>query len=417
MLLTSSHVSMLLSSGVVVLFTGLLFLSGYVLQQQTVANLQTAIKPRIQPPKLESDPLEDLARGRATHNLFNFGDEALHSVQARFSRVQDTVLPWSRLAYVQLVREPSELCNSIMFLGELHRLKSPGRRVLMFPRDWALPTAENDHINVEIETSKRLLRLAARRYGVKLHPVEPLENGGDAGLLKTINSNKNKRVLISCAGKLQEPDYLASIFSLTDYNKILYLASPGLLLDSKPFDSLLGYGPEQILTATETNTLPRRLSTSMMLVKPNRMTYHHLLKTSSSQHLTGIELLQHSFPFPDYLKPEGHYFPVQALADTASIARGQSDNETFNETEYLETKAYITFSDPDIPGPEYDIPYYVRVQGMPSNSERRHLWERLYEMYRQKRMEICRLDLEAWRNDDNDRVQQRWRRRSSEFGS
>ena len=183
MLLTSSHVSMLLSSGVVILFTGLLFLSGYVLQQQTVASLQTAIKPRIQPPKLESDPLRDLVHDRAAHSVYSFGGDALHSVRARFSRVQDAVLPWSRLAYVQLVREHSELCNSIMFLGELNRLKSPARRLLMFPRDWALPTAEDD-IDVEIETSKRLLRLAARRYGVKLHPMEPLENEGSASLLK-----------------------------------------------------------------------------------------------------------------------------------------------------------------------------------------------------------------------------------------
>ena len=148
------------------------------------------------------------------------------------------------------------------------------------------------------------------------------------------------------------------------------------------------------------------------------MTYQHLLQTSSSQRLTGTELLQLSFPFPDYLKPEGQYFPVQALTDTASIKKVQSDNEAFNETEFLETKAYITFSDPDIPGPEYDIPYHLRAQAMPSNNERRLLWERFYEIYRQKRMEICRLDLETLRTDEyNDRVRQRWRRKSNEYDS
>lgn len=192
MLLTSSHVSMLLSSGVVIFFTSLLFLSGYVLQQQTVASLQTAIKPKIQPPKLESDPLESLAHDRTAHIVYKFGGEALHSVQARFSSVQDAVLPWSRLAYVQLVREHSELCNSIMFMGELNRLKSPARRLLMFPRDWALPRAEDD-FDAEIETSKRLLRLAARRYGVTLHPMEPLDNESGAGSLVTTNEMKSRR--------------------------------------------------------------------------------------------------------------------------------------------------------------------------------------------------------------------------------
>lgn len=154
----------------------------------------------------------------------------------------------------------------------------------------------------------------------------------------------------------------------------------------------------------------------MILVKPNKRTYQHLLRTSLAEGLTGTELLQLSFPFPDYLKPEGQYFPVQALADTASITRGQSRNEAFNETEFLETKSYITFMDPSIPGPEYDIPYHLKAQAMPSNNERRLLWERLYEMYGQKRMEICRLDLEMWKSDEyNDRIEQRWRRRSNEY--
>ena len=167
---------MLLSCGVIILFTGLLFFSGYVLQQRTVASLQTAIKPRIQPPKIEPDPLKDLTSSRSAHGIYGFGNDALHSMQIRFSRVQGAVLPWSKLAYVQVVRERSELCNSIMFFGELQRLKSPARRILVFPPDWASPTTAETDENTAVETTKRLLRLAARRFGVKLHPVEPLDN-------------------------------------------------------------------------------------------------------------------------------------------------------------------------------------------------------------------------------------------------
>ena len=181
MLLTSGHVSVLLTSSIIVLFTALLFLSGYVLQQRTVASLQTAIKPRIQPPKIEPDPLKGLVGGKPAHDIYSFSGDALQSVQTRFSRVQNVVFPWSKLAYVQPVREQSELCNSIMFFSDLQKLKSPARRILMFPRDWLLPTTVGDDQNSAIETTKRLLRLAAKQYGVKLHPIEPLDHEGDKG--------------------------------------------------------------------------------------------------------------------------------------------------------------------------------------------------------------------------------------------
>ncbi|KAI2781290.1 hypothetical protein F4815DRAFT_467050 [Daldinia loculata] len=45
MLLTSSQVSVIISSGIVVLFTAALFLSGYTIQQRTLRDLRAAIKP------------------------------------------------------------------------------------------------------------------------------------------------------------------------------------------------------------------------------------------------------------------------------------------------------------------------------------------------------------------------------------
>lgn len=47
MLLTSGQVSFAVSSVIVFLFTSALFLSGYVLQQQTVRDLRAAIKPQL----------------------------------------------------------------------------------------------------------------------------------------------------------------------------------------------------------------------------------------------------------------------------------------------------------------------------------------------------------------------------------
>ncbi|KAI1212776.1 uncharacterized protein F4807DRAFT_457574 [Annulohypoxylon truncatum] len=49
MLLTSSQVSVLISSGIVVLCTAALFLSGYVIQQRTLRDLRSAIKINREP--------------------------------------------------------------------------------------------------------------------------------------------------------------------------------------------------------------------------------------------------------------------------------------------------------------------------------------------------------------------------------
>ncbi|KAH6705207.1 hypothetical protein DL95DRAFT_446878 [Leptodontidium sp. 2 PMI_412] len=54
-LLTSAQVSVAISSAIVFFFTTALFLSGYVLQQQTVRDLRAAIKPQLQRTKTAPD--------------------------------------------------------------------------------------------------------------------------------------------------------------------------------------------------------------------------------------------------------------------------------------------------------------------------------------------------------------------------
>ena len=50
--------------------------------------------------------------------------------------------------------------------------------------------------------------------------------------------------------------------------------------------------------------------------------------------------------------------------------------------------------DPNIPGPEYDVPRSLFLQSRPEEIEARKAWEELYEIYRLRRMDICGLDLE-----------------------
>lgn len=70
--------------------------------------------------------------------------------------------------------------------------------------------------------------------------------------------------------------------------------------------------------------------------------------------------------------------------------------EGFNVSVFEAATTYVRLSDPELPGPEYDVPYADRARIRPKNSEAREAWEKLYERFRQRRMEVCGLDLEFW---------------------
>lgn len=87
-------------------------------------------------------------------------------------------LDWSRLGYVQMVKEHVELCNAVMLLSDLHEMRSPARKIIMFPRVW-LRSMDDEEYDPQMSTTRRLLRTAVRRYGVTLAPMETIVDGAD----------------------------------------------------------------------------------------------------------------------------------------------------------------------------------------------------------------------------------------------
>jgi hypothetical protein len=87
-------------------------------------------------------------------------------------------LDWSRLGYVQLVKEHAELCSAVMLLADLHKMKSPAKKLLLFPRVW-LSNTDNEEYDAQMMTTRRLLRTAVRRYGISLLPLETIVDEAD----------------------------------------------------------------------------------------------------------------------------------------------------------------------------------------------------------------------------------------------
>ena len=159
----------------------MLFFSGYVIQQRTVSSLQEAIKPRTPAPPPSISPQEVLVEPLAPSRAFggalgSAGQKALKLYKSGSPEAKP--IDWNKLAHVQLVKDHNEVCSAIMLFAELHAQKSPARKVLMFPRAWAMEE-RGEILDPYLESSKRLMRAAARRYQVALRPMATLIDGAD----------------------------------------------------------------------------------------------------------------------------------------------------------------------------------------------------------------------------------------------
>ncbi|KAH3907830.1 hypothetical protein HBI56_152990 [Parastagonospora nodorum] len=366
LLLSSSQVSVILSAVIIFMFTFALFLSGYVLQQRYVHNLQAAIKPRLPKPLVQQviePPKLDVKWARPMGSRPDLDDSYQQYIAGQ-------TMDWSRLGYVQMVKERVELCSAVMLLSDLHRMKSPARKILMFPRLW-LAEAEETKKDPQTATTWRLLRTAARRYGVTLVPMEPIVDGADANLASSYS--------------------LASIYSLAEFERVVYLQGPGTLLDASALDSMLAFSKSETIAAFPASPERKELSTSLLLVHPSKDTFQQLKAQRASASISDLELFRATFPaseslIADWTLSRGNlYYESQSLREPV---------DEFNATAFEESTTYVRLSDPELPGPEYDVPYSDRVRLRPKNREAEEVWSRLYEDFRQQRMDVCGLDLE-----------------------
>lgn len=376
-LLSQSQVSVVVTSGIIFTFTVLLFLSGYVIQQRTVTGLQAAIKPRLPPPppSLQIQQHDDRppvqpsrlfsGKGRVAYTQLDLAAQASASVN------------WKRLAHVQLVRTHHDVCNAIMVLAELYRLKSPARRVLLFPRDWALEKEgkKGDVSDPFLSSSRRLMRMAARRYGVELRPVSPVIKGEE--------EEDGHRDVYS----------LASAFALTDFDRVLSIETPGLLLDAMPMDAVLAFTePTPFAMLQDTAEGDGVHSEDLLLLQPSGPMHTELIQRLTVEQTFNDTILPSIFTDPLLLASStDEQALIRSVGTLHDVPHG------FNATAYVSGVSYIRFSDPKLPGPEYDVPWNHKIGARPKNKDADWVWTKLYGQFAQKRMDICGLDLETWR--------------------
>jgi hypothetical protein len=135
------------------------------------------------------------------------------------------------------------------------------------------------------------------------------------------------------------------------------------------------------------------LSTHLLLVHPSHQNFGQLKKLRSSQPMTDLDLFRNTFSAPESLISQWSLSMGNVMYESEKL---RSAIDGFNATLFEGMTTYVRLSDPEFPGPEYDVPYSERVALRPKNEEARGAWERLYEKFRQRRMDVCGLDLETW---------------------
>lgn len=369
-------------------FTFLLFLVGYILQQQTLHALQETLKPLH--PLNPNAPLQ-VPLAASLQSSPKFGGSLNSASHASFQSYISPDQPspntaeWTKLAHVQLVKDHHSVCNAIMHFASLHALRSPARRILLFPQVWAAELAPKKGANYDpyMASTRRLLKLAARRYRVELRPIQPLVEGGD----------EEKSASYS----------LASIYALQDLDRAMVVEVPGLLFKADVLDQVLAYSAPSSLALLEKDGEMGLQGGEVVLVAPAKDAWAALRASElANGTLDDVDFLRHILPEPLALPPtpkaEGDAEGEEQTLMLRSISTLHDADSTFDATKYLSTAAYVRFSDPKMPrGPEWDVPYDKRVKARPRNKDADWVWTKLYGEFAQKRMEVCGLDLEPWR--------------------
>jgi hypothetical protein len=219
-LLTSSTVSTIVSMGVICIFSAALFISGYVLQQQSVKNIQHALKPQdaSEMAKHKSGPafLKPLKRGLSDSDYAAAAeDETPIGTDPHYGSL-------GNYAYLQMLSEPdpSDICSVILFFKQLSTNGTAIQdRLFMYPEQWDRMSAEE--LGASASKALSILRAASFKYNIWLLPID-MSSATAAGY-----STTNTKLLH--LGRIQ----------FMQYDSVLYVKTPGLLLDTGKLDDML----------------------------------------------------------------------------------------------------------------------------------------------------------------------------------
>lgn len=223
-LLTSSTVSAIVSIGVIAIFTILLFLSGYVLQQQSVKNIQHALRPPSEPAPIagRGSPGSTFQKPAQKRGLSDSDLGLVAGEEVMRGSTDQPANTNGNYAYLQLLSRPnpSDICSAVLFFKQLATNGTAVQdRLFMYPQEWDRMSTKK--LGKPAAVALSILRAASIKYGIWLLPIDMT-----AATSKGYASTNAKLLRL---GQIQ----------FMQYDSVLYVQTPGMLLDTERLDEVL----------------------------------------------------------------------------------------------------------------------------------------------------------------------------------
>lgn len=235
--------------------------------------------------------------------------------------------------------------------------------MLFFPSSWAADAGVGvgSIADPYLATSRRLLRLAARNYGVELRVIDDGVREGASWL----------------RGKEKSTGALERVLAMPDVDRVLLMRAPGKVLDAAGLDEVLAFAEEG------------------GVIRGCDGSVEGLLVVQGKIDVAGGDEGAMA-PLDDTRLAKWPALGVNLTVPIAGL-HGIEKQVDFDGKKYLGQGPYLSFRDPLMPqGPDFDVPFDVRVRARPKNRGADELWTRLYGDYSESRREVCGLSLESW---------------------
>ncbi|KAF2641458.1 glucose N-acetyltransferase 1 [Massarina eburnea CBS 473.64] len=294
---------------------------------------------------------------------------------------------WSKYAYSLYATDSATLCHAVMVFEALARLGSKADRVLFYPNYW------DTVVHSATDRDSQLLVIARDRYNVKLVPIKLLNVEGRTtdAWVNTWDKSVTK--------------FMA--FSLTYYDRVIAMDSDVTLLASLDELFLLPQTPMAMPRAYWYPTKPWPLTSMLMVIKPNQAEFGRFKNIISgggnpalvNAHKFDMELINDRFEHSALVLPHRPYALLtgEFRNHDHSLYLGNTFEEWSAEKALKEAKL-VHFSDWPLPKPWIMWPLQGLAEVQPDcngshegTCEDRKVWKGLYEDFRQRRKDICRL--------------------------
>ncbi|KAF3166244.1 N-acetylglucosaminyltransferase [Orbilia oligospora] len=355
---------------------------------------------------------------------------------------------YKTVGYVQLVDDFTTVCSAVLMFNDLDRLRSKASRILIYPESWDMQLEISESQQKEAQkilaVQEKTLNNKRKQKNTKKSSKRKNNKKGDTAKLSDeeatnpldppplphqISADKSpqyhtaRRLLHLARIKhsailLPMPDDIVDplvMLNMTDYKRLVYLRSPAVIM--KNMDEMLLHSPVATVSAPRDSS--GGLSSNFLMVTPENGELEYVMKQEGaiSKDFGGLgKLVNKIYATTAMILPRwpheiftSDFFnsPVESNGNRAS---NWKPSKVLKEAYYIffdagkKTKNGEWEKGPQpwkLKSLEEDVaPKCQMVQETGNGEERldctaRDVWKTLYDGYRQRRMEVCGLDLEA----------------------